>query len=63
LNTPIAPSASKNIPDVTFSPERAAATNAVIKSIQDTQNLAGRIKNDDPRVIELRKHFDYLKEK
>lgn len=63
LNTPIAPSASKELPAVTFSPERAAATNAAIKSVQDTQNLAGRIKADDPRVLEMRKYFNFLQDK
>ncbi len=40
-------------------PENARKPNAPVK---DTLNFSKRIKNDDSRVIQLRQHFDYLKQ-
>lgn len=60
LTTPIVPSATKGLPGVSFSPERAKTINAPVK---DTLKINERIDNESERTKLLRQHFDYLQEK
>lgn len=60
LTTPIAPSMSSNMPPVTFSADVAKTINAPVK---DTFWFSQKIDYTSPRVISLKRHFDYLQER